>query len=162
MLPTLSASSKFIQWNLPSIQWFVVVLILKFAWNLSSILLTRPNQVRTLTVIKSLFLKWTKHSNVHSNEQNVQMFIQLNKMFKCSFKWSKCSRKKSPEKVIPRTVWWRLKRWSKESKVGNTLTLMKYHMHNFLYNTCYSNGQEHQKTPHKSLYISLYLVNNSR
>ena len=30
-------------------------------------------------------------------------------MFKCSFKWTKCSKEILLKNVIPRTVWWRLK-----------------------------------------------------
>ena len=97
--------------------------------NIDSGIETRPNQVRTLTVIKSLFQntynaanyllvlyqiasKYSNEQNVQYNEQNVQKFITMNKMFKYSFKWTKCSKSRiiSPEKVIPRTVWWRLKR----------------------------------------------------
>ena len=43
---------------------------------------------------------WTKCSNVYSNEQNVQMFIQMNKTFKSSLKWTKVQKvgKSPPEK----------------------------------------------------------------
>ena len=62
---------------------------------------------------------WTECSN-SKNEQNVQKFIQMNKLVKSSYKWTECSKvhlnelnvqkpQNHPETAIPRTVWWRLK-----------------------------------------------------
>ena len=69
---------------------------------------TRPNQVRTLTFIKGLFQHFStlKILQITCTFPNIQLkkmfnhFMQMNKMFKCSFKWTKSSTVHSSEQNV--------------------------------------------------------------